>query len=96
MDLKHESEPEESIPRNQFRQAYVASDGMFKKSVGARKEPSRNRVFVPARQATKAGRIDSLKSIPGLLKFKNSGFEPHSFVVPARQAEYTGGIDSLD
>ncbi len=57
--MKHESEPEfrnvkgaqESIPRNQFRQAYVASDGMFKQSVGSRKEPIRNRVFVPALQA---------------------------------------------
>jgi hypothetical protein len=36
--------------------------------MGARKEPSRNRVVVPARQATKAGGIDSLESIPGLLK----------------------------
>ncbi len=31
-------------------------------------EPSRNRVVVPARQATWAGAIDSLESIPGLLK----------------------------
>jgi hypothetical protein len=28
----------------------------------------RNRVIVPVRQATLAGRIDSLESIPGLLK----------------------------
>ncbi len=32
------------------------------------KEPSKNRVVVPIRQATKAGGIDSLESIPGLLK----------------------------
>ncbi len=31
-------------------------------------EPSRNRDVVPARQATQAGGIDSLESIPGLLK----------------------------
>jgi hypothetical protein len=29
-----------------------------------------NRVIVPARKATKAGGIDSLESIPGLLKLK--------------------------
>ncbi len=32
------------------------------------KEPSRNRVFVPARQATQPGGIGSLKAILGLLK----------------------------
>jgi hypothetical protein len=32
------------------------------------KEPSRNRVFVPARQATQSGGIGSLESILGLLK----------------------------
>ncbi len=31
-------------------------------------EPSRNRIVVPARQATKAGRIDYMESILGLLK----------------------------
>ncbi len=31
-------------------------------------EPSRSRVIVPARQATYTGGIDSLESIPGLLK----------------------------
>ena len=31
-------------------------------------EPSRNRVVVPARQVTQADGIESLKSIPGLLK----------------------------
>ncbi len=30
--------------------------------------PSRNRIVAPARQPTQAGRIDSLESIPGLLK----------------------------
>jgi hypothetical protein len=34
--------------------------------MGAR--TSRNRVVVPARQATLSGGIDSLESIPGLLK----------------------------
>ncbi len=31
-------------------------------------EPTINSVTVPARQATQAGRIDTLESIPGLLK----------------------------
>ncbi len=35
-------------------------------------EPSRNRVVVPARQATQAGGVDSLESILVLLKGKNS------------------------
>jgi hypothetical protein len=43
-----------------------ACAGIFKQSVGARK-PSRNRVVVPARQATQPGRIGSLESILGLL-----------------------------
>jgi hypothetical protein len=33
-------------------------------------EPIRNRVVVPARQATQSGGIDSLESILGLLKYK--------------------------
>ena len=41
--------------------------GSFKQSMGAW-EPSRNRFVVPARQATEAGGIHSLESIPGLLK----------------------------
>jgi hypothetical protein len=45
----------------------VFSAGIFKQSMG-RKEPSRNRVVVPARQPTYAGGIDSLKSILGLHK----------------------------
>ncbi len=32
------------------------------------KEPSKNRVVVPARQVTTAGWIDSLESIPGHLE----------------------------
>jgi hypothetical protein len=36
--------------------------------MGARKEPNRNRVVVPARQATYFGAIHSLESILGLLK----------------------------
>ena len=36
--------------------------------MGARSRASRNSVVVPARQATQAGGIDSLESIPGLLK----------------------------
>jgi hypothetical protein len=42
----------------------VASAGIFKQSM----EPSRNRVVVPARQATQRGGIGSLESILGLLK----------------------------
>ncbi len=41
--------------------------GIFKQSMGAR-EASKNRVVVQARQATKAGGIDFLESILGLLK----------------------------
>jgi hypothetical protein len=49
---------------------------------------SRNRVVVPARpaQATYAGGIDSLKSVPGLLK---------SLKIPS-QATQPGGIGSLE
>jgi hypothetical protein len=32
------------------------------------KEPSSNRVVVPARQATQAGGLDTLESIPGFFK----------------------------
>ncbi len=40
------------------------------------KEPTIISVTVPARQATQAGGIDTLESIPGLLKsWKNSGSE---------------------
>jgi hypothetical protein len=42
------------------------SAGIFKQSMEA--IPSRNRVVVPARQATKHGGIGSLESILGLLK----------------------------
>jgi hypothetical protein len=52
--------------------------------MGARiQAPNRNRVVVPARQATPAGGIDSLELVPGLLKslkiriqkiFRNSGY----------------------
>ncbi len=38
------------------------------RTINGGKEPSRKRVVVPARQATWAGEMDSLKSIPGLLK----------------------------
>jgi hypothetical protein len=43
---------------------------IFKQSMGARpgKEPSRNRVVVPARLATQPGGIGSLESILGHLK----------------------------
>ena len=41
--------------------------GIFEQSVGVR-EPNRNRVVVPACQATQAVGIDSLESIPGPLK----------------------------
>ncbi len=40
----------------------------FLNSLWGLKEPSTRRVAVPTRQATQAGRIDSLESIPGLLK----------------------------
>jgi hypothetical protein len=39
----------------------------FQKKIFGGYEPCRNRVVVPARQAT-AGGIDALESIPGLLK----------------------------
>ncbi len=41
--------------------------GILEQSMGA-KDPSRNRLVVPARRATKAGGIEPLESIPGLLK----------------------------
>jgi hypothetical protein len=36
-------------------------------------EPNRNRVIVPARQATQPGGIGTLEPVLRLLKFKNSG-----------------------
>ncbi len=48
---------------------YVSSDdGIIKQSMRARNRVERNRVIVPARQATKACGIDSLESIPTVLK----------------------------
>jgi hypothetical protein len=45
---------------------------------GLYEEPRRNRVIVPARQATWARAIHSLESIPGLHKrFKNTGSGLH-------------------
>jgi hypothetical protein len=38
------------------------------RTINGGKEPSRKRVVVPSPQATWAGEMDSLKSIPGLLK----------------------------
>ncbi len=52
------------------------------------KEPSRNRVVVPARQATKAGGIVSLESIPGLHKsLKIRAQEPLSKIVKLIRAK---------
>jgi hypothetical protein len=45
----------------------VTGAGIFKQSMGARNQ-DKNRVIVPARQATLAGGIHSLESIPGLHK----------------------------
>jgi hypothetical protein len=44
----------------------TASAGILEQSMGAR-NPSRNRVVAPARQAAQAGGIDFLESISGLL-----------------------------
>jgi hypothetical protein len=64
----------------QFQVLWVWSDhywaGIYEQSMGA-VEPSRNRVILPARQATKAGGIDSLESIPGLLKSLKTGLLTH-------------------
>jgi hypothetical protein len=38
------------------------------KTIYGSSDPSRNRVVVPSRQATSAGGIDSVESIPGLLQ----------------------------
>ncbi len=49
---------------------------LFTKARGRVEPESRNRVIVPARRATKAGRIDALD--PGLpSKLKKSGSEAH-------------------
>ncbi len=45
--------------RRPFSFCVKSSAGILEQSMGARKEPSRNRVFVPSRQATKPGGIDS-------------------------------------
>jgi hypothetical protein len=42
--------------------------GIFKQSMGSRNRASRNKVVVPARQATQPGGIGSLRSILRLLK----------------------------
>jgi hypothetical protein len=82
----------EAIP-----QSYVACAEILEESIGAR-----NRVgielLVPACQATKAGGIDSLDSVPGLLKnFKNtaSSGPTNRVVVPARKAAYCRLLKSL-
>jgi hypothetical protein len=52
--------------------------------MGAR---SKNRVIVPARQAKKAGGIDSLKSISGLLKgLKIRALSPYVNVYGAQES----------
>jgi hypothetical protein len=55
------------FPLEDTRRCKTLSAGIFKQSIGGW-EPSRNRVVVPARQATQPGGIGSLESILGLLK----------------------------
>jgi hypothetical protein len=57
----------------------VLSDGILEQSMGARNRPSRNKVVVPARQATSAGGIDS--SIRGSLKVYKFGTCLHSILL---------------
>ncbi len=52
-------------------------------------EPSGNRVVVPARQATLAGEIDYLVSIPRLLKSLD-------IPSPAHKATWAGGLNFLE
>jgi hypothetical protein len=53
------------IPFSHFRPCFIVLE-FYNNQWG--KEPIRNGIVVPARQATSAGRIDSLESIHGLLK----------------------------
>ncbi len=54
-------------------------------------EPSRNRIVVPARQATQAGGIDSLESIPGLLYSLKIPVQMNCTLQPNSQSLSGGG-----
>jgi hypothetical protein len=62
------------------------SAGILEQSMGRGLGTRRNRAAVPARQATQAGGIDFLESIPGLLKsFKISSLSHQTTIMSGKK-----------